>query len=240
VTGILLLVVGIIGIIGIANSNQNTKRIFTHGDALGKLTRIRDISGKINAHIVWALMHDPRIPENNYLNHPISVHIDNFEQLKKNTEPLWLEYKATLSSDQEKKAAAEFEKIMHTYYDSLPEFAELLKAENYGKANIMVSTRLTQEYTEYNKKLIALVDNKISVADKEIRAATEEYNVIRLVSIITMIVGIALLAGGSLFVIRSLTRPISEMVTVPHCGRNFQSSGTPQRGRANQHCHATA
>ncbi len=213
VTGIILLVVEVIGINGIAESNQNARELYRRAVALGTMTKLLDKTGNAYAHMMLALMHDPRIPEHIYHDHPISLHTDKFEHFKQDIDPLWQEYKASITKKDGKEMAAELDKIIDDFSNSATEYVAYLKNGNFGKADIMAATTLTKVYKELDQRMLILAEKRIKAAEQELATVTAHYRVIRLLSILSMIIGIAFLAGGSFLIIRSITRPMAEMVT---------------------------
>lgn len=215
--GAILLIVGILGIWGTASSNKSVKQVYDHGEALGRLTKIRNFSGASFSHVMLSLMHDPRLPEHYLHDHPITRHTDILAALEGNIEPLWQSFEASIVSTTEgKKLVADFNASKKAYYDSLPVFIDLAHKGKFSQASHMATLELLPQYTDFNKKLIALMDNKIDVSQREYKMSESQYKTIRLISILSIIAGISLLGVGSVLIIRSITRPLAETVEAIH------------------------
>ncbi len=211
--GIILLVIGIIGITGIGNTNAALKSVYEdRAVPLGQLVKIRDFTGDAFTHALLGLMHDPRIPEHVLHDHPITRHTDKLDGLKEKVEPIWKAYYATKLTPEEKILADKFVLQIDGFYKEIPLFVTEVKSGRFGNADMKAATTFLKTYLESKETLLELIFLQVKVAEEEYKQSNAQYNIITTVAIISIILGISLLTIGSLLIIRSITKPLGEMV----------------------------
>ncbi len=109
VSGILILVVAGVGWKNMSNAIIALES--TYNDRLvpvSDLGKISDLLGGNTAEVLRAIQHDPRNPIHTAHDHPVSKHLDSFNQRRAEINALWDKYMATYLTEEEKKLAEDF------------------------------------------------------------------------------------------------------------------------------------
>ncbi len=164
--------------------------------------------------IYRALQHDPAGDAvQAHMDHPVTEHLDHAEQAFQEAHAFWFAYNATQLSEAEKKMAEDFNRQYDTFVNEIAQ--PTIKALRDGDYSHEVIERFVHGYRSQGGALEqtvrSLLDQQNTVADEIFTQSEESYHFAKLSMLGTFGVGLALGLIISFVIVRSITRPLSEL-----------------------------
>ncbi|MDZ4219695.1 MAG: methyl-accepting chemotaxis protein, partial [Methylobacter sp.] len=207
---VVLAVIGFIGLRGMSNANDGLRSVYLdRAVPLAQIAEIADLMAENVQQLHLSGMHDPRMEESKLHDHPISRHTDKVEQNIAEIGKVWDAYMATQLTPEEKVLADEYTANRKDFVQNglLPAM-DLYKQGRYAEAN----TVMVKAVGPKGGKAMELADNlknlQVDVAKQEFERSSAEYDTTRIVSIASILLGIALAAFIGIMLIRNITRSL--------------------------------
>ena len=214
---VLILFVGVIGLNGIAMTNDSLDRIYK--DSLKPtniISRIMLLMDENRIHIMLGLQHDPN---NHYLKkekNENSIHIHTAAITKNLGEitVLLAEYKKRELTSEEQDITNLYA-IAHTQYanDGLILAVNALKEKDFQKTNEIFLNKINPYYKNANLRANTLLQKIDEIAKNNYKEATERFVFIRNILIFGTLLGILFASIAAILLIRSIVRPLNKAVT---------------------------
>ena len=128
---------------------------------------------------------------------------------------MWKTYMATQLTVEEERIAKDVSQALERFVaEGLHPVQKALRAHDQKEVGRLITSALQPLFTPLAKHLDAIVQLQVDVAKQEYDGAVARYATIRAVAIGSIVVGLLLAVLVGLWVIRSITRPISEAVRI--------------------------
>ncbi len=205
-----LAAIGFIGLRGMSHANDGLQTVYLdRAVPLGQIAEISDLMAENIRQLHLASMHDPRMEESKLHDHPISVHLNKVEQNIAEIGKVWEAYAASYMTPEEKVIADDYLEKRKTFVkDGLLVAMELYKLGRYAEANEKMIKVVGPKGTAAMDRADDLKNLQIDVAKAEFEKSSAEYASTRIVSVSSIILGIALAAFIGIMLIRNITRSL--------------------------------
>jgi methyl-accepting chemotaxis protein len=212
----LLVVIGGLGLFGIAGSNQALKTVYEDNAVpLTQLGEIRNLMAENRAQLLLGLQHDQTSPFAKMHDHPIDRHLGAVEANVLRITALWQAYLATSMPDEAKSLAKDFADKREAYVkEGVVPVIAAFKAERFHEANFTLLNRLNPLATAANGASDKLVQLQLGVAKNAYDEAEARYVTIRTVSMAAMAGGLLFAMLFGFILMRSITRPLAQALDV--------------------------
>ena len=214
---VLILFVGVIGLNGIAMTNDSLDRIYK--DSLKPtniISRIMLLMDENRIHIMLGLQHDPNnyYPKKEKNENSIHIHTAAITKNLGEITVLLAEYKKRELTDEEQDITNLYA-IAHTQYanDGLILAVNALKEKDFQKTNEIFLNKINPYYKNANLRANTLLQKIDEIAKNNYKEATERFVFIRNILIFGTILGILFASIAAILLIRSIVRPLNKAVT---------------------------
>lgn len=214
---VLMFFVGVIGLNGIAMTNDSLDRIYK--DSLKPtniISRIMLLMDENRIHIMLGLQHDPNnhYPKKEKNENSIHIHTAAITKNLGEITVLLAEYKKRELTDEEQDITNLYA-IAHTQYanDGLILAVNALKEKDFKKTNEIFLNKINPYYKNANLRANTLLQKIDEIAKNNYKEATERFVFIRNILIFGTILGILFASIAAILLIRSIVRPLNKAVT---------------------------
>ena len=214
---VLILFVGVIGLNGIAMTNDSLDRIYK--DSLKPtniISRIMLLMDENRIHIMLGLQHDPNnhYPKKEKNENSILIHTAAITKNLGEITVLLAEYKKRELTDEEQDITNLYA-IAHTQYanDGLILAVNALKEKDFKKTNEIFLNKINPYYKNANLRANTLLQKIDEIAKNNYKEATERFVFIRNILIFGTLLGILFASIAAILLIRSIVRPLNKAVT---------------------------
>ncbi len=210
----LMLLVGVIGLRGVSESNGSLQTLYQDKQVPSNLAnKMMFLLSDNRAQIMLALQHDPANPSAKLHDHPLDLHVDNTLKNRGEINAALDELKKHKLSDQEQALFAKFSATRERYSNEGINVARgLLKDGHYQQANELLLLKINPLYAEMKRDGEALINELSRSAAEAHQTAEARYATIRNLTIGSLI-GALLLGGiGGWLLTRSITRPLHRAI----------------------------
>jgi len=214
---VLMFFVGVIGLNGIAMTNDSLDRIYK--DSLKPtniISRIMLLMDENRIHIMLGLQHDPNnhYPKKEKNENSILIHTAAITKNLGEITVLLAEYKKRELTDEEQDITNLYA-IAHTQYanDGLILAVNALKEKDFKKTNEIFLNKINPYYKNANLRANTLLQKIDEIAKNNYKEATERFVFIRNILIFGTLLGILFASIAAILLIRSIVRPLNKAVT---------------------------
>ena len=214
---VLMFFVGVIGLNGIAMTNDSLDRIYK--DSLKPtniISRIMLLMDENRIHIMLGLQHDPNnhYPKKEKNENSIHIHTAAITKNLGEITVLLAEYKKRELTDEEQDIRNLYA-IAHTQYanDGLILAVNALKEKDFQKTNEIFLNKINPYYKNANLRANTLLQKIDEIAKNNYKEATERFVFIRNILIFGTLLGILFASIAAILLIRSIVRPLNKAVT---------------------------
>ena len=214
---VLILFVGVIGLNGIAMTNDSLDR--TYKDSLKStniISRIMLLMDENRVHIMLGLQYDPKnhYPKKEKNEDSVYTHTAAITKNLGEITVLLAEYKKRELTSEEQDITNLYA-IAHTQYanDGLILAVNALKEKNFQKTNEIFLNKINPYYKNANLRANTLLQKIDEIAKNNYKKATERFNFIRNILIFGTLLGILFASIAAILMIRSIVRPLNKAVT---------------------------
>jgi len=214
----LLIVIGVMGLRGMNQSNTQVEGIYKENTV--PAIELGEVNGKLGdsvKHMLLASFHDPRLEESvlHERDHPITRHTDKIEKNREDVNKVWQEYRAQKHTEEEQKLVNEFDSLKDKFYsEGINASLVLLKGGQFKEANMHTVNTINPMLARMEKTLNDLVEMQVKEGAVSYEAAGKNYVSTRNFAILSITGGVLLAFFVSLWIIRSITRPLNSAVAV--------------------------
>jgi methyl-accepting chemotaxis protein len=209
----LVLIAGI-GIWGMGQTNESSARLYNYRlQPTQALASIGKLMADNRSQILLALQHDPNSPNAKAHDHSVDVHLKQIETNAAEVSAQWDIYKKGIRSEEHQKLADAYVEARKHYVGEGLLVAKKAIAENrFDDANAVLLKIINPAYVEAAKHADILFKLNGERAVQELEESEKRYASIRMWAL--LIVGLALAAGIYIAtaIIRSITRPIDDVI----------------------------
>jgi methyl-accepting chemotaxis protein-1 (serine sensor receptor) len=209
----LLVAIGGIGMYSLHANNQALQRVWERADRLGQLEHIIALvttnQVKIAESVTGQLI---PFPENFDLTEKRVAEVkSSIETIEKD----WKAYLAGINDEEELKLAKSFDDKRRAYGREgvIPAIAAI-NGQDFQYAGEVLQGPMSKSYQPMREALQALISLQYQRARAENEAATQAYGVVRNITILAILIGVALAVAIGTLLIRAITRPLNEAVRV--------------------------
>ena len=213
---VVALIVGVLGIQGISFSNAGLERVYKDNMVPSTmLAEMDDAMMDAVKHMLLASYHDPRLSESvlHERDHPISKHTSHIEKRIAELNQVWKKYQETGNrTDEEKRMIAAVNPALIKFNEEAvkPGLA-LITARKFKDANEHVVWKVNPAMKQLEDALTPLVELQVKEGNREFEAAQRNFDGIRIILVMSLLLGVALAATVSVWIIRSITKPIRQI-----------------------------
>jgi len=217
-TALILLVVGVLGLRGMSLSNDHVEEIYKDNTLPAII--LGNIDNKLTdsvKHMLLASFHDPRLEESvlHEKDHPITKHTDKIEKNKIEIDKRWMEYRAMDHGAEEQKLVEDFDSQKEKFYnEGIGQSLVLLKAGKFKDANMHTVNVINPLLAKIDSVIGALIELQSKEGATAFDTAQKNYLSTKYFMIMCILGGLMLAIFMSLWIIRSITRPLNEAVAV--------------------------
>ncbi|MBW8328512.1 MAG: MCP four helix bundle domain-containing protein, partial [Thiobacillus sp.] len=211
---VLLIGIGVMGLASLGTTNASLKTVYEDRViALGQLERIsalmnysqiivgESVSGQLSA-----------FPEDTAV---VDKRVDEIRKGMEEITTLWKSYKGTRLTAEESKLAKELEASRLKYgREGLIPVVAALSAHDFQQAGEILQGPMRETYPPVRASAEALIALQLDVAKGEFEAAQSRFAMVRNVSVIVIVAGVLLAGLIGFWLIRAISRPLSEAVRI--------------------------
>ena len=210
----LMLLVGVIGLRGVSESNVSLQTLYQEKQIPSNLaSKMMFLLSDNRSQIMLGLQHDPANPSARLHDHPLDLHVDNTLKNRQEINAALEELKKHPLSEQEQVLFAKFSATRERYSsEGINVARRLLKEGKYLEANELLLLKINPLYAEMKRDGEALISELSRSAAETHQAAEARYATIRNLTIGSLL-GALLLGGiGGWLLTRSITRPLHRAI----------------------------
>ena len=210
----LMLLVGVIGLRGVSESNVSLQTLYQEKQIPSNLaSKMMFLLSDNRSQIMLGLQHDPANPSARLHDHPLDLHVDNTLKNRQEINAALDELKKHRLSEQEQALFAKFSATRERYSsEGINVARRLLKEGKYLEANELLLLKINPLYAEMKRDGEALISELSRSAAETHQAAEARYATIRNLTIGSLL-GALLLGGiGGWLLTRSITRPLHRAI----------------------------
>lgn len=178
---------------------------------------IAQINENMEAAIVQihlATKHDPRLDES-YLHadHTTKRHTDAVLKHQENIRNLWSDYKEREMNEEESALTAEFDKLLVNFHsEAMQKSIDYIKADNFEQTNTHSALVIPKAFGEAKKQAERIFDYQVEKAEEANQNAEREFLLVQYMIYGSIAISVLLSAFFSFVIIRSITKPLAQMV----------------------------
>jgi len=202
----LAVVVGLMGLRGLGRTSRGIEMVYN--DAVVPLTRLKAVSDAYTVSIMDVT--------NKVTAGTLSMS-EGRASIQRGLETIvaeWDAYKATSLGDDEKQLIAQAEPLMARANGDVQRLLGLLQGDNLGQVEEFRKRALYRSVDPITAVLDQLTQLQLAIARQEREAASERYSATWMTSLTVVVVGLALSLLLGLSIIRGISRPLSQTVSV--------------------------
>ncbi len=203
ILGVVLVIIGTLGLRGMAQSNAALNTVYQD-----RVVPLRDLK-------IIADMYAVNIVDTT---HKVRDGIIGWPQARKNLDEAnatiarkWKEYTATYLVEEEKKLVAEIEPMFKETGIALGRLKDILTNEDKAAVAEFAAGPLYPAIDPISEKFSQIIEIQLVVAKREYDKASTDYRSTRYANITIIVLSLILGVGAALWIIRSITRPLSRL-----------------------------
>jgi len=207
-----------LGIYGLSQTNDSVQAMYenrmTPVEIMGRIAKLKADN---RAQILLGVQHDPANPLSKSHDHAVSVHTDAVEKNIAEITGLWERYTKLVDSPEHKKLADDYLSSRKRFVvEGLQPARKALLDKNYAEANNILLTRVNPYYDESAKRADAVFQHASNAGKLEFEASQARYGHTRLTMLGVLLALAAIGTFASLALIRSIRRPLDEIMSTLH------------------------
>jgi len=220
---VILVVLPLIGLMAVAfvglnlatEANRGGRQTYNESmQPLQKLAEVSQLMSENRSQIMLALQHDPASPGSKLHDHPMTVHTDAVIKNRDKISEVWDAYMKMIDDPEERELAKQFAETRGRYVkEGLLASREQLLAGQFSEAQVILLKNVNPLYAAANQagaKLQAFLDAEVA---QRLERAESAFAASRTMVIAGIGVILVIVIGLSVFIVRSITKPLSEAVS---------------------------
>lgn len=211
----LMLVIGVMGIRGIAESNEQLDRMFKEKLTPSNATnQMMVLLADNRAQIMLGLQHDPSNPNAKLHDHALDMHIEATLRNREAINSQLDELKKVSLSEKEQQLLTKLGDTRERYSKEGINIARgLLKEGKFLEANELLLLKINPLYAEMRRDGEALIQELAHSAEQNFAAAEARYASIRNITIGSLVFALLLALIGGALLVKVIVGPIRKAVT---------------------------
>jgi len=211
----LMTLVGVLGIRGIAETNDEMAALYRQkllpSNAANRMMALLTDN---RSQIMLALQHDPASPNAKLHDHPLDRHIEATLKNRQEINALLDEMKKLKFTDTEQALLAKFSETRERFSrEGINLARELLKEGKYQEGNALLLLKINPLFAEMRQNGEILIQELASSAEHNFQMAEQRYRTVRNISIGSMVFAMALSLIGGALLVAAITRPLRKAAT---------------------------
>jgi aerotaxis receptor len=211
----LMTLVGVLGIRGIAETNDEMAALYREkllpSDAANRMMALLTDN---RSQIMLALQHDPASPNAKLHDHPLDRHIEATLKNRQEINALLDEMKKLKFTDTEQALLAKFSETRERFSrEGINLARELLKEGKYQEGNALLLLKINPLFAEMRQNGEVLIQELASSAEHNFQMAEQRYRTVRNISIGSMVFAMVLALIGGALLVAAITRPLRKAAT---------------------------
>ncbi|UCV03274.1 methyl-accepting chemotaxis protein [Dechloromonas denitrificans] len=211
----LMTLVGVLGIRGIAETNDEMAALYREKLLpSNSANRMMALLTDNRSQIMLALQHDPSNPNAKLHDHPLDRHIEATLKNRQEINALLDEMKRLKFTDTEQALLAKFSETRERFSKEGINLArELLKEGKYQEGNTLLLLKINPLFAEMRQNGEILIKELASSAEHNFQTAEQRYRTVRNISIGSMLFAMVLALIGGALLVAAITRPLRKAAT---------------------------
>ncbi len=211
---LILIVQAAIGILALSTINSAGEQLYEQRlEPVRILGRVGKLMSDNRAQIMLGLQHDPAGKHARMHDHPLGRHTDAIESGKSEIDQLWQDYLTQIHTDEHRKLADAYVEARRKFsQEGLAPAHQALLDGDYEHANQILLTKINPLYQDAAEKADELFNLQSSHARSDFVATRTLFDRIRWATLLGVMFSILLGVGGALWLIRTIMRPVREVV----------------------------
>ncbi len=211
----LMTLVGVLGIRGIAETNDEMAALYRQkllpSNAANRMMALLTDN---RSQIMLALQHDPASPNAKLHDHPLDRHIEATLKNRQEINALLDEMKKLKFTDTEQALLAKFSETRERFSrEGINLARELLKEGKYQEGNALLLLKINPLFAEMRQNGEILIQELASSAEHNFQMAEQRYRTVRNISIGSMVFAMLLSLLGGALLVAAITRPLRKAAT---------------------------
>ena len=210
----LMLIIGVLGIRGIAESNEQLDRMFKEKLAPSNAAnQMMVLLADNRAQIMLGLQHDPSSPNSKLHDHPLDMHIEATLKNRETINALHEDLKKISLSEKEQQLLTKLGDTRERFSKEGINLARgLLKDGKFLEANQLLLLKINPLYAELRRDGDALIQEFTRTAELNFAAAEVRYQSIRNITIGSLIFALLLALIGGALLVKAIVSPICKAI----------------------------
>lgn len=204
VASVFLCVIGIQGLMGMASSVHGLETVYN--DRVVPLRGLKVIADEYAVNVVDT---SHQVRNGNF---SWDKGIQNLNSAKETINNEWSAFLGTVLVPEEERLVAEIKPRMEVADRAIAELKEIMARQDANGLSEYTIKNLYPNIDPVGEKMAELIEVQLTVAKEEYEHASSEYNSEKVVTSVEITVGLVLLIGLALFIIKSITGPVSAML----------------------------
>ena len=211
---VVLVVQALVGLYMVSTTNGLVSDMFERRTETTRIVgRIGKLMADNRAHALLALQHDPAGELLKLHDHPLAQHTDPMKENVEEISRLWDEYQKTIHSDQHRALAQAYADARKQFVqEGLQPARQAMLAGGFREANAIILQKVNPLYVEVSAKADDLFKYHSDKARGEFQSSQAHYEQIRWMTVLGVLAVLALAGFGALRLVRSIKRPLDEVV----------------------------
>ncbi len=230
----LMVVIGVIGLIGFTASNKALEHVYTvNMKNSSLLSKVNGLMRANRIQLLLALQHDPKSEFSALHEHPTGMHTDLAKKAIEESEAIWKEYSATITTKEGRDLAETFNKDRMKYEkEGLEAASKTVLNGDFHETYRITFDVINPTIQAANRSLDALTQYEMTLARNAHDAATSRLAFFR--TIILAAIALAVLIGGAagLMIARSISRSV---VQLKETATELAAGNLTRRSTVNSH-----
>ncbi|MDP2143947.1 MAG: methyl-accepting chemotaxis protein [Gallionella sp.] len=203
-----LLIVGFVGLRGMSQANDGLRSVYIdRAIPLGQIAEISDLMAENIRQLHLASMHDSRMEESKLHDHPIAMHTDKIEKNIADITKVWGGYMESYLTPEERAMAEEYLAARKDFVQNgLLVAMDLYKQGRYAEGNAQMVKVVGPKGAKAMDLADGLKNLQINVAKEEYEKSEAAYASARIISFVSITLGIGLAVFIGFMLIRNITR----------------------------------
>ncbi|MDP2811919.1 MAG: MCP four helix bundle domain-containing protein, partial [Rhodocyclaceae bacterium] len=212
--GLLVLTVVISGIVALSRTNESMESLYEQRlEPVRVIGRIGKLMADNRTQILLALQHDPTGAYASLHDHPATLHADIITKNIAEITELWKDYSATVRDDEQRKLADAYAEARKPFVaEGLTPARQAMLDGKYHEANLILLQKINPAYTVAAGKADELFKYLSESAKTQFTESQTRYQGTRSGMIAAILLFGALGAFGAVWLVRSVKRPLIEIV----------------------------
>ncbi|MDH5216997.1 MAG: MCP four helix bundle domain-containing protein, partial [Gammaproteobacteria bacterium] len=204
IASVFLVVIGIQGLMGMASSVQGLETVYN--DRVVPLRGLKVIADEYAVNVVDT---SHQVRNGNF---SWDKGIQNLDSAKETINNEWSAYLGTVLVPEEERLVAEIKPRMDVADRAIAELKEIMVRQDVNALSEYTIKSLYPNIDPVGEKMAELIGVQLTVAKEEYDHANSSYESSKITNIAEIAIGLLLLIGMALFIIKSITGPVSAML----------------------------